>query len=100
MWRGGFIGFLACASLWGAGSAFDQAEKLYRSTEYEGSLQLLLAMPDKNAGVFDLMGRNQYQLGEYKKASESLQLAVNADPSSSEYEHWLGKAFGKRADTA
>jgi Flp pilus assembly protein TadD len=100
MWRGCFIGLLACASVWGAGSIFDEAEKLYRSTEYEGSLKLLLALPEKTASVFDLMGRNQYQLGEYKKASESHQMAVNADPSNSEYEHWLGKAFGKRADTA
>ena len=100
MWRGISIGLLACASLWGAGAELDQAEKLYRSTEYEGSLQLLLALPEKDARVFNLIGRNQYQLGEYKKASESCQLAVSADPSSSEYEHWLGKAFGKRADAS
>jgi tetratricopeptide (TPR) repeat protein len=100
MWRGRLIGLLACASLWGAGSAVEQAEKLYRSTEYEGSLQLLLALPEKDARVFDLIGRDHYQLGDFKKASESCQLAVNSDPSNSEYEHWLGKAFGKRADTA
>ena len=47
MWRGGFIGLLACASVWGAGTSVDQAEKLYRSTEYEGSLKLLLALPEK-----------------------------------------------------
>ena len=100
MWRGGFVGLLACASMWGAGSGLEQAEKLYRGTEFERSLQLLLALPEKDSRVFDLIGRNQYQLGEFKKASESLQLAVNADPSNSEYEHWLGKAFGKRADTS
>src|SRR4029077_19962412 len=67
---------------------------------YEGSLRLLLALPEKETRVYDLIGRNQFMLGDFKKASESYQQALAADPSNSEYEHWLGKAFGKRAETA
>ena len=35
----------------------EQAAKLYQHTDYQGSLKLLLAIPDKNAAVFDLIGK-------------------------------------------
>jgi len=100
MWRGLLFCFLTSVSLFAESASFEQASKLYRRTDYEGSLQLLLALPDKDARIYDLIGRNQFMLGEFKKASESYQQALTADPSNSDYEHWLGKALGKRADTA
>ena len=100
MWRGILFCCLVSESLWAQPAPFEQASKLYRSTDYEGSLKLLQAVPDKDAAVYDLIGRNQFMLGEFKKASESYQQALAADPSNSEYEHWLGKALGKRAETA
>jgi len=100
MWRGLLFWFLTSVSLFAESASFEQASKLYRRTDYEGSLQLLLALPDKDAHIYDLIGRNQFMLGEFKKASESYQQALTADPSNSDYEHWLGKALGKRAETA
>jgi tetratricopeptide (TPR) repeat protein len=100
MRRGILFWCLLSVSLCAEPASFDQASKLYRLTDYEGSLKLLLALPDKDAPVYDLIGRNQFMLGEFKKASESYQEALAADPSNSEYEHWLGKALGKRAETA
>jgi len=93
------LGFLVSISAWGA-PALDQAAQLYHRTDYEASLKLLQALPEKDAAVFDLIGKNQFMLGEFKKASESYEKAVSEDPSNSEYEHWLGKAYGKRAETA
>ena len=93
------LGFLASISAWGA-PALDQAAQLYHRTDYEASLKLLQALPEKDAAIFDLIGKNQFMLGEFKKASESFEKAVSADPADSEYEHWLGKAYGKRAETA
>ena len=93
------LGFLASISAWGA-PALDQAAQLYHRTDYEASLKLLQALLEKDAAVFDLIGKNQFMLGEFKKASESFEKAVAADPANSEYEHWLGKAYGKRAETA
>jgi len=100
MLRGLLVCYLISVSLFGQPASFDEASKLYRRTDYEGSLKLLLALPAKDARVYDLIGRNQFMLGEFKKASESYQQALAADPSNSEYEHWLGKALGKRAETA
>ena len=99
MWRGLLCSFVA-GSLCAQPASFDQASKLYHRTEYESSLRLLLALPEKDARVYDLIGRNQFMLGEFKKASESYQRALAVDPSNSDYEHWLGKTFGKRAETA
>ncbi len=99
MLRGVLITVVAgCAQIW-AGS-MEQASKLYQATDYEGSLAILARLPEKDAPVYHLIGQNQYMLGEYKKAAESYQQAVSLDPTSSVYENWLGKAYGKRAETA
>jgi tetratricopeptide (TPR) repeat protein len=87
-------------SLWGAAPSLDQAAKLYRNTDYERSLELLSALPDKDAATWDLIGRNHFMLNDYKKAAECYEKAIALDPTNSEYEHWLGKALGKRAETA
>jgi tetratricopeptide (TPR) repeat protein len=100
MWRGLLFFCLLPVSLWAEPASLELASKLYHRTDYEGSLKLLLAVPDKDAPVYELIGRNQFMLGEFKKASESYQQALAADPSNSEYEHWLGKALGKRAETS
>ena len=99
MWRGYLVFSIAVVSAWGASASLDRANKLFEQTDYEGSLTVLAALPE-DARVFDLIGRNQFMLGEYKKASESYQKAVLADPSNSGYENWLGKAYGKRAETS
>jgi tetratricopeptide (TPR) repeat protein len=46
------------------------------------------------------MGRNYYMRAEYKKATEVLEKACAADTENSDYELWLGRAFGRRAETA
>jgi len=92
---------LAVWPLLAASSAdLDQARKLYQLTDYDTSLKILQAIQPKDAPVHELIGRNHYMQGEYKKATESLEKAVAADPDNSNYELWLGRAFGRRAETA
>jgi len=92
---------LAVWPLLAASSAdLEQARKLYQLTDYDTSLKILQAIQPKDAPVHELIGRNQYMQGEYKKATESLEKAVAADPDNSNYELWLGRAFGRRAETA
>ena len=92
---------LALSPLLAADSTdIDQARKLYQLTDYESSLRILQALQPKDGPVFELIGRNQYMLGEYKKATENLERAVAAEPGNSDYELWLGRAFGRRAETA
>jgi Flp pilus assembly protein TadD len=91
---------LICALASSAAGELEQASKLYNRTEYEASLRILNAIPEKTAPVHALIGRNYYMLGDFKKASEAYEKAVAAAPGSSEYHNWLGKAYGKRAETA
>ncbi len=39
-------------------------------------------------------------IGEFKKASDHLEKATGTNPGSSEYMDWLGRAYGKRAETS
>jgi tetratricopeptide (TPR) repeat protein len=80
--------------------SLEQANKLYNRTEYQASLKLLQAGAEKDAATYDLIGRNYYMLGDFKKASEAYEKAVSLEPNNSNYEHWLGKAYGRRAETS
>jgi tetratricopeptide (TPR) repeat protein len=81
-------------------SELEQARKLYQETDYEASLQILLAIQPKDAPVYGLIGQDHYMLGAYKKATESLEKAAAEEPENSDYQLWLGRAFGRRAETA
>src|SRR5579872_4395278 len=77
-----------------------QAEQLYQKTDYRGSIAILRDAPANNAAVHFLAGRDYFMLGEYKKATDAFQRAVAMDPSKSDYAHWLGRSFGRRAETS
>src|SRR5580658_7152070 len=83
-----------------AGQELEQARKLYNLTDFEQSLHVLQSMPQKDASVYELMGRDFYMLAEYKKATEVLEKAVAANPASSETALWLARAYGRRAETS
>lgn len=76
-----------------------KAEELYQHTDYESSLALL----DKKSfepSVTFLMGRDYFMLGDFKQSSEYLQRATEADPRNAQYMDWLGRAYGRRAETS
>ena len=45
-----------------------------------------------------LTGKNYFMLGDYKKAIDSFEKALNENPRSSDAELWLGRAWGRRAE--
>jgi tetratricopeptide (TPR) repeat protein len=87
-------------SVWAADREFDQARKLYSLTEFEQSLKVLQAIPERDALVYELIGLNYYGLADYKKATDALEKAVALEPNSSEIHLWLGRAYGRRAETS
>ncbi len=101
----GLIGFLlAISCVFGQGS-LQRAEELYNKTDYKESLELLRDAPahevfPTQASVYNLIGRDYFMLGEYKKATEAFQKAFALEPSNSVHAHWLGRAFGRRAETS
>jgi Flp pilus assembly protein TadD len=87
------------ASLSAASPEYAAARKLYRTTDYRGAIRALDSA-SKDGPAYLLLGQSYYMLGEYKKASETLEKAVAAEPRNSVYYNWLGRAFGRRAETS
>ena len=94
-----FIFFVAF-SLSAASPDWTRANSLYQRTEYQQSLAVLEAIPLKDAAVLQLTGQDFFMLGEYKKASEAFEKAAVLDPNNAKLTHWLGRAYGRRAETA
>lgn len=78
----------------------DTPQDLYRRTEYRAALNLLAPEASKDPAVWHLAGKALFALGEFQKAQEWFEKAAQAEPKQSEHMHWLGKAFGRRAETS
>ena len=96
----GLIGFLVAMSCAFGQDSLQRAEELYNKTEYQASLTLLYEVSPHTAAAYNLIGRDYFMLGEYKKATDAFQRALALEPSNSAYAHWLGRAFGRRAETS
>jgi Flp pilus assembly protein TadD len=83
-----------------APSDFGQAKNMYRHTNYAGVIQLLQPSARGNAEACELVGQSYLMLGEYVKATDYLEKAVALDPSQSSYYLFLGRAYGRRAETS
>jgi Flp pilus assembly protein TadD len=81
-------------------AALSRARALYQRTDYHAALRLLSADSERSAAAYALIGKSHFMLGEFKKASDAFEKAVAADSTNSSYHHWLGKAYGRRAETA
>jgi len=94
-----FLLSLAAAAAFG--TDLDRAKKLYDRTEYPAALEVLAKSAEPKSGAaWELSGKANYQLGEYKKAIESFEKATQAEPNNSRYHNWLGRAWGRRAETS
>jgi tetratricopeptide (TPR) repeat protein len=93
------LGVLAIAIQPLCAATLNQAEDLFQRTEYRSSLALLDASSSDPATTF-LIGRDYFMLGDFKKSTDYLQKATLSDPKNSAYSDWLGRAYGKRAETS
>ena len=89
--------FALPAILFAAGT-FDQALNLYYQAEYSQAIDILLQLPS-GARVQTLLGQSYFQDGEYHKASQALEKAVALDANNSMAHTWLGRSYGRRAET-
>ncbi len=76
-----------------------KAEDLYRRTEYRRSVSIL-SNDSSNPAVNNLIGRDYFMMGDFKKAVDFFQKSTDAEPNNSDYALWLGRAWGRRAETA
>ena len=91
---------LSPAMLFADASVLEQAQKLYRHTDYDAAIRILTAVPNKDASVNELLGQCYFMNGDYRKATDYLEKAVAAEPGNSLYHTWIGRAYGRRAETS
>lgn len=84
----------------GAEPQLDEARRLYNSTDFSQSLQLLQSIPNKDGQVYFLLGQNCYMLTDYKRSTDWFEKATLADATNSAYFLWLARAYGRRAETS
>jgi cytochrome c-type biogenesis protein CcmH/NrfG len=77
-----------------------KAEDLYRHTDYMGSLTLVRESGLVSGEAYFLTGRDYSMLGDYKKAAEAFERAFALEPSSAQCALWLGRSYGRRAETS
>jgi len=88
------------ACLLASSADFERALDLYNKTDYTASLKYLLAIEQKQPAELALIGQNFFMLGDAKRASDFFQKAVATEPDNAVYYHWLGRAYGRRAEMA
>jgi Flp pilus assembly protein TadD len=91
--------FLLVISAAASPDVVSRASALYQRTDYTGSLHVLEQDPAPDAAGYLLTGKNYFMSGDYKKAVEFFEKAIAISPANSEYELWLGRAWGRRAET-
>lgn len=91
------IALVACL---GFAGELERARQLYDRTQYQEVIRLLEPVAAQNPEAQELIGRAWFMLADYKKAAEWFEKAVAARPNESDYHHWLGKAYGRRAETS
>ncbi len=79
-------------------TAYEKARLLFEKTDYPASAKLIEMLNDKSGKDLNLLGRNYFMMGEYKKATDSFERATQLEPRSSPHWHWLGRTFGRRAE--
>ncbi len=91
---------LALANDLGQTEALRRADVLYEHTEYEQALRVLRDSRRPDAAQLELTGKCHLMLGNYKKATEYFENAAALEPQSSMHMLWVGRAWGRRAETA
>jgi cytochrome c-type biogenesis protein CcmH/NrfG len=87
---------LLCSGL--LAGTLEQAQKLYDRTEYAATIKLLQAENGKDGNAWALLGQSYFMLADYKRATGAFEQAVAAEPQNSEFVHWLGRTWGRRAE--
>jgi len=97
-----FLIFAVLGCVWASAAegVFERALGLYQQTNYKQSLAVLNSVGTPTADEFCLIGRNYLMLGDFKKATDNIQKAVDMNPDSSDYYLWLGRAWGRRAESS
>jgi Flp pilus assembly protein TadD len=90
---------LLVISAWASPDVLRRANALYQSTDYAGSLRVLEQDTAPDGENYLLSGKNYFMTGDYKRATDFFEKAVAGAPANSDYQLWLGRAWGRRAES-
>src|ERR1041385_106030 len=76
-----FVTAALLAPLFASGPEYGRALNLYKRTEYQASLDLLLPVAEKDPAELALIGQNYFMLGDARRASDFFQKATVAEPN-------------------
>jgi tetratricopeptide (TPR) repeat protein len=92
---------LFTAGLYAGSAELDRARQLFSRSQYQAAVNVLSPLANTPDGpTQEMLGKSYFMLGEFKKAGEAFERATLTNPESSVYFHWLGKAYGRRAETS
>ncbi len=94
------MGLALAVAAFAQSAGYEKARVLFEKTDYPASSAVLEGTQNKTAADWNLLGRNQFMMGDYKKATESFEKATSLDPRNSGHWHWLGRTYGRRAELA
>jgi len=78
-----------------------RARKLYQQTDYSSALAVIESVGSRQtAELSELAGQCHYMKGDFKKAVEDFERAVQLDGTRSTAYHGLGRSWGRRAELA
>jgi len=94
--------FLALIGLAGVApsGAWERAQTLYAKAQYRAVIEELEKVASGDAAALVLLGKAYYGEGRFKEASEAFEQAVKLEPENAHSWNWLGKAYGRRAETS
>jgi tetratricopeptide (TPR) repeat protein len=81
-------------------SDLEEAQKLYRRTNFTGAIELLKPSCVQSAPACALIGQSYLMLGDANRAADYLHKAVALDPNRASYYVWLGRVYGRKAEIA
>lgn len=93
------VASLLSGSLFAAGE-LERAQKLYNRTNFQGAVELLSPIAAHDAAAAELLGQCYFFLGDYPKATAAFERSIAQDPARSSAYHWLGRTYGRRAETS
>ena len=97
-----FLGLAAAAQAASASQPdhLAKAQSAYNRTDYRSAIESLSGTSVKPVQSNFLLGKSYYMLGDLKKSCEFFHKATDLDPNNSDYYLWLGRAYGRRAESS
>jgi tetratricopeptide (TPR) repeat protein len=101
MTRGVVLFLVGALGLYAGSPELDRARQLFGRSQFQAVVDVLAPVANAQDGpTQELIGKSYFMIAEYKKSTDAFERATAINPNNSIYFHWLGKAQGRRAETA